>query len=168
MDNKEKLKYEILKVFYDNIPHNKHFCLKFILSWIVCFSMIGIFLKTFLFILHPIIFVLTFVIFGLSALLSIVLYPNIKDIFLNKALDDDYLNKVMDKIRHEFLSNNNIYLEPTSNYPKEIQYFINDIMKKLTSGKNLATYFDIINLYKKIKSEIDKDYQTEIMKKYIV
>lgn len=77
MDNKEKLKYEILKVFYDNIPHNKHFCLKFILSWIVCFSMIGIFLKTFLFILHPIIFVLTFVIFGLSASLSILLYPNI-------------------------------------------------------------------------------------------
>lgn len=91
-----------------------------------------------------------------------------KDIFLNKALDDDYLNKVMDKIKHEFLSDNNIYLEPTANYPKEIQYFINDIMKELTSGKNLATYFDIINLYEKIKSEIDKDYQTEIMKKYIV
>lgn len=66
------------------------------------------------------------------------------------------------------LSNNNIYLKPTSNYPKEIQDVINNVMKKLTSGKNLATYFDIINLYEKIKSEIDKDYQTEIMKKYIV
>lgn len=43
MDNKEKLKYEILKVFYDNILHNKHFGLKFIVSWIVCVSMIGIF-----------------------------------------------------------------------------------------------------------------------------
>lgn len=70
--------------------------------------------------MYPVVFVLIFVIYGFSALLTIVLYPNINDIFLNKSIDDDYLDKVMNKIKHEFSSNNNIYLEQKANYPKEI------------------------------------------------
>ena len=74
----------------------------------------------------------------------------------------------MNKIKHECLSNKNIYLERKSNYPKEIQEIINDVMKELTSEKNLATYFDVINLYEKFKSAMDKDNQNKIVEKYIM
>lgn len=118
--------------------------------------------------MHSIVFVLIFLISGFSALLKIVLYPNIKNIFLNKAINNDYLDKVMNKIKNEFSSNNNIYLKQKSNYPKEIQDIINDVMKELTSEKKLATYFDVINLYEKFKNAMDKDNQNKAVGKYIM
>ena len=41
-------------------------------------------------------------------------------------------------------------------------------MKELTSEKNLATYFDVINLYEKFKSAMDKDNQNKMVEKYII
>ena len=74
----------------------------------------------------------------------------------------------MNKIKHECLCNNNIYLKQKSNYPKEIQDIINNIIKELISGSNLATYLDVIASYEKFKNEMDKDHQNKIVEKYIM
>lgn len=40
-------------------------------------------------------------------------------------------------------------------------------MKNLTSKKDLATYHDIIKLYKKYEEKADKYEQTEMMERYV-
>lgn len=59
-------------------------------------------------------------------------------------------------------------MKQKSNYQKEIQDIINNIIKELTPVKDLATYLDVIASYEKFKSEIDKDHQNKIVEKYII
>lgn len=41
-------------------------------------------------------------------------------------------------------------------------------MKELISEKKLTTYFDVIALYEKFKSTMDKNNQNKIVEKYII
>ena len=175
MDNKEKITYLVLKTFYDNIPHNKHFGLKFLAIWIMSILITGVLLK-----ILPILSIISLLLFMLSCLVAIMIladYDEIKSMFLNRTIDDDYIEKVMDKIKHQFSSKNNIHLENISNYteyPEDVQVVINDLIKNLTSKQDLATYNDIIKLYKEktekyeeYEGKLKKHEQTEMMGKYV-
>lgn len=174
MDNKEKITYFVLKTFYDNIPHNKHFGLKFLAIWIMSIVITGVLLK-----ILPILSIVSFLLFMLSCLVAIMIladYDEIKDMYLSRAINDDYIEKVMNKIKHQFSSKNNIHLEESdyTEYPEDVQSVINDLIKNLTSKQNLATYDDIIELYEEkaekyeeYKEKVKKHEQTEMMEKYV-
>lgn len=169
MDNKEKIKFLVLKTFYDNIPYKKYFGLKFTAIWIMgavtLYFVIG--LPTIISL--PISLLLFFIL-----LITLCAYSEIKDIFLSTEIDDDYIEKVMDKIKHQCSFKNNIHLEDTfdhTDYPEDVQVVINDLIKNLTSKQNLVTYNDIIELYEekieKYEEKLKKHEQTEMMEKYV-
>lgn len=114
--------------------------------------------------------------FCLFTMIILVNYDEIKDMYLSKAINDDYIEKVMDKIKHQFSSKNNIHLEESdyTEYPEDVQVVINDLIKNLTSKQDLATYNDIIKLYvekaekyEEHKEKVKKYNQTEMMEKYV-
>lgn len=148
MDKKEKLTYMVLKTFYDNIPHNKHFGLKFTAIWIMCVLIDSVVFWMLPFTIISLLLYLTFFIMIIKMLCG---YCEIKDWFLSTAINNDYIEKVMDKIKHQFSSKNNIHLEESDSteYPEDVQVVINDLIKNLTSRQNLTTYNDIIELYEK-------------------
>jgi hypothetical protein len=175
MDNKEKITYLVLKTFYDNIPHNKHFGLKFLAIWMMSIAITGVLLK--ILPIPSIISLLLFMLFCLFAMMLLADYDEIKDMYLSSAINDDYIEKVMDKIKHQFSFNNNIHLKDTSahaEYPEDVQVVINDLINNLTSKQDLATYHDIIKLYtekaekyEEHEEQIKKHEQTEMMEKYV-
>lgn len=174
MNNKEKITYLVLKTFYDNIPHNKHFGLKFTAIWIMFFLIDAV---VFWMMPFTIISLLLFLIFFIMIIKMLCGYCEIKDWFLSTAINDDYMEKVMDKIKHQFSSKNNIHLENISDYteyPEDVQVVINDLIKNLTSKQDLATYNDIIKLYEEKaekyeehEEKVKKYNQTEMMEKYV-
>ena len=174
MDNKEKITYLVLKTFYDNIPYKKYFGLKFTAIWIMFFLIDSVVFGMMPF---TIISLLLFLIFFIMIVKMLCGYCEIKDWFLSTAINDDYIEKVMDKIKHQFSSKNNIHLEDTSvhaEYPEDVQVVINDLIKNLTSKQDLATYNDIIKLYtekaekyEEYEKKLKKHGQTEMMEKYV-
>ena len=165
MDNKEKLTYVVLKMFYDNIPHNKHSDLKF-RAILIIFYLIA---AEVLMMSQTIIEAILWFVSAATIMTMLFVYNDIKKSFLYRVINDDYIDKVMDKIKHQFTSKNNIHLENRIHYiyPKDVQVVINNIMKNLTSKKDLATYHDVIKLYKKYEEKADKYEQTEMMEKYV-
>ena len=169
MDNKEKIKFLVLKTFYDNIPYKKYFGLKFTAIWIMGAVTLYFVIKLPAIISLPISFLLFLIL-----MITLCGYSEIKDTFLSEEINNDYIEKVMDKIKHQFSSKNNIHLEDTSDYteyPKDVQVVINDLINNLISKQNLATYNDIIELYEKkiekYEEKIKKCEQTEMMDKYV-
>ena len=172
MDNKEKIKFLLLKTFYDNIPYKKYFGLKFTAIWIMGAVTLYFVIKLPAIISLPISFLLFLIL-----MITLCGYSEIKDTFLSEEINNDYIEKVMDKIKHQFSSKNNIHLENISNYteyPEDIQVVINDLIKNLTSKQDLATYNDIIKLYKEktekyeeYEGKLKKHEQTEMMEKYV-
>lgn len=164
MDNKEKLTYLVLKTFYDNIPYKKYFGLKFTAIWIMGAVTLYFVTKLPTIISLPISLPLFLIL-----LITLCEYSKFKDTFLSEKINNDYIEKVMGKIKHQFTSKNNIHLENRIHYiyPKDVQVVINNIMKNLTSKKDLATYHDVIKLYKKYEEKADKYEQTEMMEKYV-
>ena len=166
MDNKEKLTYVVLKMFYDNIPHNKHSDLKF-MAILIIFYLIAA--AEVLMMSQTIIEAILWFVSSATIMTMLFVYNDIKKSFLYRVINDDYIDKVMDKIKHQFTSKNNIHLENRIHYiyPEDVQVVINNIMKNLTSKKDLATYHDVIKLYKKYEEKADKYEQTEMMEKYV-
>lgn len=164
MDNKEKLTYLVLKTFYDNIPYKKYFGLKFTAIWIMGAVTLYFVTKLPTIISLPISLPLFLIL-----LITLCEYSKFKDNFLSEKINNDYIEKVMGKIKHQFTSKNNIHLENRIHYiyPEDVQVVINNIMKNLTSKKDLATYHDVIKLYKKYEEKLKKHEQTEMMEKYV-
>lgn len=173
MDNKEQLKYLVLKTFYDNIP-NQYFGL-ISLAILMMFFPIGILVliiapikiaSLFIsplpikFIFIPILLIINFLFILITLLNQYEEYDDIDNRFVyNRTINDKYIDKVMDKIKHQFLSMNNIHLENTSkyiDYPDEIPVIINEIMQNLISKEGLATYHDIVQLYEKYEEKAPK------------
>ena len=169
MDNKEKLTYLVLKTFYDNIPYKKYFGLKFTAIWIMGAVTLYFVTKLPTIISLPISLPLFLILF-----ITLCEYSKFKDNFLSEKINNDYIEKVMGKIKHQFTSKSNIHLEDTfdhTDYPEDVQVVINDLIKHLTSKQNLATYNDIIELYEKkiekYEEKLKKHEQTEMMEKYV-
>jgi hypothetical protein len=171
MDNKEKIEFLVLKTFYDNIPYKKYFGLKFTAIWIMGAVTLYFVIKLPAIISLPISFLLFLIL-----MITLCGYSELKDTFLSEEINNDYIEKVMDKIKHQFSSKNNIHLKESDSteYPENVQVVINDLIKNLTSKQNLATYNDIIELYEKTiekyeeyEEKVKKHEQTEMMEKYV-
>lgn len=87
MDNKEKITYLVLKTFYDNIPHNKHFGLKFTAIWIMSIAIAGVFLK--ILPIPCIISLLLFMLFCLFAMMILANYDEIKDMYYKYTIKNE-------------------------------------------------------------------------------
>jgi len=149
----EKLEYDLIKVFYNNIPvlNCCHYLMQSIKFFIKRLSIVLILIHMFISPLFKTLFYDFITIFILLVLFSIL-----DSVFFDlskKELHDNYFTKVRTEIKRKFLLNNinnEINLNPDV-YLNNIKYKTEKIIQDIYHGRWIARYEDVRKLYFKYK-----------------
>lgn len=157
-----KLEYEIIKVFYNNIPSLNYY--NFVMKSIELFFIKRLFIilpflhivfspsfKTFLYD-----FIITFILY----LLYGVLGDKVDLDLLKQELDDDYLTKVRTEIKRNSVNNHinlnpNVYLNKIQNITEKIIQDIYGVFDYNSKHYKNVCYDDIVKLHKQYKEKIE-------------
>lgn len=158
-----KLEYEIIKIFYNNIPSLNYY--NFVMKSIELF-----FIKR-LFIILPFLhivfspsfktFLYDFIIIFVFLLIYGFLGNKVDLDLLKQELDDDYLTKVKTEIKRNSANNHinlnpNVYLNNIQNTTEKIIQDIYDVYYyNSDEGNKTVCYEDIVKLHKQYKEKID-------------
>lgn len=158
-----KLEYEIIKIFYNNIPSLNYY--NFVMKSIELF-----FIKK-LFIILPFLhivfspsfktFLYDFIIIFVLLLIYDFLGNKVDLDLLKQELDDDYLTKVKTEIKRNSANNHinlnpNVYLNNIQNTTEKIIQDIYDVYHyNSDEGNKTVCYEDIVKLHKQYKEKID-------------
>lgn len=157
-----KLEYEIIKVFYNNIPSLKYY--NFVMKSIELFFIKRLFIiLPFLHIVFSPLFktlVYDFIITFILYLLYGVLGDKVDLDLLKQELDDDYLTKVRTKIKRNSVNNHinlnpNVYLNNIKNTTEKIIQDIYSVDHYNSEGNRTVCYDDIVKLHKQYKEKIE-------------
>lgn len=171
-----KLEYDVVKVFYDNIPSTKwHTMLLLLFIWI--FTLI-----------IPMCFIgvdknpsdLTIFSYIILFLFNILIVPLcvfvLKYIISNKPINQQYLDKVTTQIKKQFSSNDEVILKGTDIYNEDIKKVMKKVLK-VENGqkqKRILSYQDIKVLhetyshkFKQVENDFNEKYKIEKQSKLI-
>lgn len=165
----KQLEYEVIKIFNDNIFIERNY-------YIFCFFLVllSIFLTTL--IIQEIVSVF-FVLLLFVVIAIVISSDNILDGKLSKPINEQYLNKVVKKIKEQMLYKDSIYLKHGyDRYYQDVNACIRKVLKK--DNNSVIRYKDIVELYKKYKKEFelikkkiqnenDKKVQSKFLEKYL-
>jgi hypothetical protein len=148
-----KLKYEVAKVFFYNIPFWKYVISIFLFITAMFSYELGHIVRNNQMYVIPLL-LLNCICFYIS--LPIIMIP----IMNWSKTDTKYFDTVLNQINHKFKSKSIELKETGSTQQKQVKIVVNKILNTLNNNDQIISYLDVYNIYKQYRNEFirDKNY----------
>lgn len=145
-----KLKYEVAKVFFYNIPFWKYVISIFLFFTAMFSYELGHIVRSNQMYVIPL--------FLLNYICSYISLPIIMIPIMNwSKTDTKYFDTVLNQINHKFKSKSIVLKETSATQQKQVKIVVNNILNTLNNNDQIISYLDVYNIYKQYRNEFIRD-----------